>query len=346
MSPQLNRRALFGLSAAAATTALVATAAASNADEPKPKTAATSADTQISIASVYARETAKARGTWSSYVSIPDADGAIAPVVQQRADDLVEAYSVNKIAVATAVLDKIDRGQLRLDQRVDVTSDIVIPDGDGVFNLDGAYPSSVTLGHALATLLTVSDDTAVRLCGLVAPAKEINDILKAKGFPKTQVEPVANPNRFYLGQTTPREMHDLLQKLLKGQLLSTTSTSYLLKLLRSPTAFTDGIRLDMSTDERLRVATKAGWLKDGRNEAGLMFGTASKPVLIYSMFASGTFTGSAAANDANFAATHPAIAARAAMGRAFLDAVSTTPAAEIRLLRAVPQYRYHPSNGG
>ncbi|GAB3957920.1 hypothetical protein GCM10027614_74320 [Micromonospora vulcania] len=95
-----------------------------------------------------------------------------------------------------------------------------MPGGDGIFSLDGAYPSSVTIGHVLANLLTVSDDTAVRLCGLVAPAAEINAILVAKGFPNTQVEPVANPNRFFLGTSTPRETHDLLRALVAGTLLS------------------------------------------------------------------------------------------------------------------------------
>jgi hypothetical protein len=72
---------------------------------------------------------------------------------------------------------------LTLGQRVDVTADILSAEGDGIFRLDGAYPSSVTLGPVLAALLTVSDDTAVRLCGLVCPAKEVNDILVAEGFP-------------------------------------------------------------------------------------------------------------------------------------------------------------------
>src|SRR5262249_12579732 len=153
-----------------------------------------------------------------------------------------------------AVLDKVDRGLLSLTQRVDVTAEIIVPDGDGIFGLDGAYPSSVTLGHVLAALLTISDDTAVRLCGLVAPALEINQILVAKGFPNTQVEPVANPNRFFLGVTTPREMHDLLQALIQGSLLSPSATQFLFGLLRSPIAFTDGIRRTMSSDERLRIA--------------------------------------------------------------------------------------------
>jgi beta-lactamase class A len=268
---------------------------------------------------------------------VADPAGTVEPAVDDKSDDLVEAYSVNKVAVATAVLDKIDRGLLTLDQRVDVTADIVSTEGDGIFRLDGAYPSSITLGHVLAAMLTVSDDTAVRLCGLVCPAREVNDILVAKGFPKTQVEPVANPNRFFLGKTTSREMHDLLRSLVNGTLLSTSSADHLLGVLRSPIAFTDGIRRTMSSAERLRIATKAGWFADGRNEAGVMFDTNGLPVLVYSLFAHGQ------AHPEDFGATHPAVQARAVLGRVFLDAVDDLTGVGPRVMRA-PLYR--PLNGG
>jgi beta-lactamase class A len=252
--------------------------------------------------------------------------------------EVVEAYSVNKIGVATAVLDKVDRGLITLDQQVQVPASIVIPDGDGIIKLDRAYPSAFTAGHVLALLLTVSDDTAVRLSGLLCPALELNEILVAKGFPNTQVVPVANPNRFFLGKTTPRETHDMLQALVKGTLLSATSSDFLLNILRSQVAFTDGIRREMSSDERARVATKAGWFNDGRNEAGIMFDASGKPVLTYSLFAHGQ------AHPEDFGATHPAVQARAAMGPKFLRAVDRIAGAQsARTLAAV---RYRPSNGG
>ncbi len=149
----------------------------------------------------------------------------------------------------------------------------------------------------------------------MAPALEINEILASKGFPNTQVQPVANPNRFFLGLTTPRETHDLLQALVRGTLLAPLSTNYLLGLLRSPIAFTDGIRRTLSSDERARIATKAGWFSDARNEAGIMFDTTGLPVLTNSFFARGQ------ADPDNFGATHPAVQARAIMGRKALDAI-------------------------
>ena len=136
---------------------------------------------------MYQAKSARAGGTWNSAISVANADGTLTPAVQDKPDDVVQAYSVNKVAVATALLDKVDRGLLTLDQRVDVTADIVIPDGDGIFRLDGAYPSSVTLGHVLAALLTVSDDTAVRLCGLLTTSAEINQIIARLFSGSTQI---------------------------------------------------------------------------------------------------------------------------------------------------------------
>ena len=342
LSFKVNRRTALGLGAAAAAGAALGSAPATpglaSAAAPEPASL-TPAQAATRIRNIYERESADAGGTWHCFASVAGADGGRVQAIADEPDLSVEAFSVNKIAVALAVLDKVDRNLLTLDQRVDVTAAIVIPAVEGIFALDGAYPSSVTLGHVIAALLTVSDDTAVRLCGLVCPALELNAILVAKGFPNTQVVPVANPNRFFLGQTTPRETHDLLRQLAAGTLLSPGSTAYLLNVLRSLTSFTDGIRRTMSSDERLRIATKAGWFADGRNEAGIIFDTAGAPALIYAMFANGQ------ADPDNFGATHPAVNARARMGRKFLDTVDKLPASAMARA-SFPAPAYTPSNGG
>jgi beta-lactamase class A len=338
---KLNRRSALGFGTVATASAVLgvtATPTSAAADENAVR------DPARKVAGVYAREVGRAQGVWSSVITVGDATA-----VEVNADTEVEAYSVNKLGVATAVLDKIDRGLLTLDQRVDLTADIVIQDIDGIFALDRAYPSSLTLGNVMANLLTLSDNTAVRLCGLVCPALELNEILRNKGFVVTQVVPVTNPNRFFLGTTTPRETHTLLSKLVAGELLSPTSTDYLLNVIRSTSAFTDGIRLDMRTEERLRVATKAGWFDDGgRNEAGIVFAPDGTPGAIYSLFASGPYAGDDTVTNVDFGATHPAIRARQAIGRTLMDVVDAGAAAPQTKAagRTYPAPQIRVSNGG
>ncbi|CAM3371879.1 serine hydrolase [Stackebrandtia soli] len=332
-----SRRSLFGLGIGAAAASVALTPGVASAEEPAVYAAPDATTASRLIDAVYRWHSGRAGGQWNGYVSIAGTGRPTTIAVDDGSDSVLQALSVNKVPVAVAVMDKVDRGLISLSDQVAVTADIIIPDGDGLFRLDGAYPSVITVGHAIANLLTISDDTAVRLCGLVAPAAEINEILVAKGFPNTQVEPVANPNRFYLGTSTPKEMHDFFNALVAGTLLSPESTAFLLNLLRSPVAFTDGVRREMSSNERLRVATKAGWLNDERHEAGIIFDAAGAPVVTYSLWASGQ----GAPDD--FGATHPAVAARSRMGRAFMSIVDLLPGVSA-LSSPIPPYQ--PTNGG
>jgi beta-lactamase class A len=186
------------------------------------------------------------------------------------------------------------------------------------------------VANFLTAMLLVSDNTAVRMCGRVVPALEINEILAAKGFVHTRVEPVANPNRFFLGTTTPREMHDLLWRLATKTLLKPESCDFLLSVTRWINGYHDGVRRVMSSLERERVATKYGadfnTLGAARHEAGVMFGTDGAPVLVYGLFAEGL------GDLDNYGGTHPAVQAHAKLGRVMFDAVAgtTNPAATAR----------------
>jgi beta-lactamase class A len=281
------------------------------------------------IRRVYARQKANAGGTWYSRIAMVDASGAMAAVVEDDADHVVHGYSVQKLAVATAVLDKVDRGLLRLDQKLDLPADIILG-GSGIYHLHTVWGDDITIANFLTAMLLVSDNTAVRMCGRVAPALEINEILAAKGFVHTRVEPVANPNRFFLGVTTPREMTDLLLRLANKTLLSAGSCDFMLGILRWVNGYHDGIRRNMSSTERSRVASKYGadfnTLGAARHEAGVMFGADGAPVLVYGLFAEGL------GELDNYGATHPAVQAHARLGRVMFDAVAgtTNPAATAR----------------
>ena len=291
------------------------------------------------IRRTYLQQKARAGGVWYSHVAIVDPAGVPQPIVEDDPDHVVHGYSVQKLAVATAVLDKVDRGELALADRVELTGDIILG-GSGIYHLHGVWGDQITVANFLTAMLLVSDNTAVRLCGLVCPALEINEILAAKGFQHTRVEPVANPNRFFLGVTTPREMHDLLWRLATKTLLSPSACDFLLSITRWVNGYHDGIRRNMSSTERSRVATKYGAEEDetgaARHEVGIMFGTDGTPVLTYAFFADGL------GDPGNYGATHPAVQAHAVLGRTMLDTVGTVtnPGAARHVVPG-----YHPVDG-
>ncbi len=332
MSIGLSRRAL-GLGAAAATAAAIGTSTPAEA----------AATGSASIAQTYKRQKAKAGGTWHTHIAGVDAAGVPQPIVQDDADHVTQGYSVQKLAVATAVMDKIDRGQLSLGQKLDLPADIILG-GSGIYHLHTVWGDEITVANFLTAMLLVSDNTAVRMCGRVVPAAEINEILAAKGFVHTRVQPVANPNRFFLGTTTPREMHDLLWRLATRTLLTPASCDFLLSITRWVNGYHDGVRRTMSSHERSRVATKYGadfnTLGASRHEAGIMFGTDGAPKLTYAMFAEGL------GDLDNYGSTHPAVQAHAVLGRTMLDNLPTGPAAPAARTATRKPPAFTPVNGG
>jgi len=332
MSMHLSRRTALGLGAATAALAIGS-----------PAEAAMSGPACIRAA--YEREKAKAGGTWHTHIAGVDATGAPVPIVEDDIDHVTQGYSVQKLAVATAVMDKIDRGELQLGQKLDLPADIILG-GSGIYFLHTVWGDEITIANFLTAMLLVSDNTAVRMCGRVVPAAEINEILAAKGFTHTRVEPVANPNRFYLGTTTPREMHDLLWRLATKTLLSPESCTFLLSITRWINGYMDGVRRVMSSEERSRVATKYGadfnTLGASRHEAGIMFVLEGLPKLTYAMFAEGL------ADLHNYGSTHPAVQAHAKLGRAMMDNLpaGAPSATAIQAARAERLRPFVPVNGG
>jgi beta-lactamase class A len=335
MSATFSRRSALSLGAAATATATLGTAS--------PAAAAPPAGPDC-ISDTYRRQKEKAGGTWHTHIAGVDSAGAPDVIVEDDADHVTQGYSVQKLAVATAVMDKVDRGELTLGQKLDLQADIILG-GSGIYFLHTVWGDDITVANFLTAMLLVSDNTAVRMCGRVVPAAEINEILAAKGFVHTRVEPVANPNRFYLGTTTPREMHDLLWRLATKTLLSPESCGFLLSITRWINGYMDGVRRVMSSAERSRVATKYGadfnTLGASRHEAGIMFGADGLPKLTYAMFAEGL------GDLDNYGSTHPAVQAHAVLGRTMMDNLPAGTAAALRAAVApdlVPPFV--PNNGG
>jgi beta-lactamase class A len=313
----MERRDVIKLGAAVtAGGAILGSASAAHAEQVSTQAAATSA---AQIKSIWDYETGNAGGTWQGYITLLNG-GSPVVAVDQNSTSVKTAASVNKLGIALAVLDKIDRGELALDDRITLTPDIILT-GSGFYFHQTAYGDELTVANVLVAMLLTSDNTSVRLCGLVCPPVEINETLEAKGFTDTRVVPSAtNPNRMGLGSTTTYETNDLLARLAKGELLSQSSTRFMLGVLTGLSGYHDGFRRNMSSVERARIAMKYGADDANRNESGVVYNTAGVPVLVYS------FMAQYADNWGNYGATHPAVQAHAKMGRKMLNAVNAMSA--------------------
>lgn len=270
------------------------------------------------IRRAYARETRLAGGKWFSYVTMASG-GEQTTVIDVDRDHEILAASVNKLAMAVALMDKVDRGELRMDQKVELTADVIESGSgsSGMWHLQKTYGDNLTLANVVTTLLIASEDSALPLIARVLPRDELNAILERKGFAVTRVsEDDEDPTRFFHGVTTPAEMHRLLTGLADGTLLAPSSCEFLLTIMRwSEPGYTDGIRRVMSSEERGRVAAKYGAYEDRRHEIGIMFDRDGSVALTYAFFAAEL------PDMENYGATHAAVQARSVLGRTMLDVV-------------------------
>ncbi|MFE3192443.1 serine hydrolase [Nocardia sp. NPDC059240] len=260
----------------------------------------------------YRAVTGLAGGRWHCLVS-DLGSGKPETVVEEDADFVIEGASVQKLAVMTALMSEVDAGRVKLSDTTTLDAEMVA-DGSGLYLNQAAFGDQLTVANLLTTMLQVSDNTAVRLMSRFVSGDQINDTLDRLGFKQTRVTPVPGDSKFYLGYTTPRENNDLLYRLGSGTLLSKESTQAVLRIMTwSSVGYTDGVRRNMSSDERARFATKHGASDDKRHDTGIMFDTAGSPLVVFSFFADQS-------PDAdNYGATNPIVEAHATLGRALLD---------------------------
>lgn len=130
-----------------------------------------------------------------------------------RADEAFPTASMIKVPILVGTFDAVEQGKLRFDQPLIYTDSLLYEGHD----LIGALEDSATVPLAKLALLmiTTSDNTAsLWLQGLVGGAA-INEWLGAHGFDSTRVNSRVPGredarSRHGWGQTTPREMAELL----------------------------------------------------------------------------------------------------------------------------------------
>jgi beta-lactamase class A len=141
-----------------------------------------------------------------------------------HADTLFPTASMIKIPITLGMFDRIEKGEIKYDS-VLTYRDSLLYEGDDIL---GSFKDGekITLSKVLMLMITTSDNTASLWCQLMAgTGTTINSLLEKNGLPYTRVNSrtpgrEAARARYGWGQTTPREMAELVVRIREGRIIS------------------------------------------------------------------------------------------------------------------------------
>ncbi len=186
-------------------------------------------------------------------------------------DTVFPTASMVKVPILVGIMDKIQKGELQYNQEL-IYKDSLLYAGEDIL---GSFKSGekIALSKVMMLMLTMSDNTAsLWLQSLAGTGARINVILDSLGLRDTRVNsrtPGREENRkqFGWGQTTPREMSTLMEKIYRGQVISPEASERMLRVLGRNYHDVNGIS---QVPPYVFVASKTGEVNQSRNETILV----------------------------------------------------------------------------
>ena len=188
-----------------------------------------------------------------------------------NADELFPTASMIKVPIMVAVFDAIERGELEFDQKL-IYTDSLLYEGDDIL---GAFSDSseITLSKVLMLTITMSDNTAALWSQhLAGTGAKINEWLSHNGFDSTRVNSRTPGRRddwevYGWGQTTPREMAELIVQIREGNVVSAAASEMMYRYLTR--IYWNGEALSQ-IPPWIQTASKQGAVSQSRSETVLV----------------------------------------------------------------------------
>ena len=184
-----------------------------------------------------------------------------------NADTIFPTASIVKLPILIGVMDKIEKGELEYHQKL-VYRDSIKYGGSGLMQF---FNDSVEteLSVLMSLMITYSDNTTSLWCqALAGGGVRINEIMEDLGFEHTRVNS-RTPGRediwkvYGWGQTTPREMAQLLVKIRWGEVISQKASERMYRLMSN--IFYDEYALS-AVPAHIQTASKQGMVNASRSE--------------------------------------------------------------------------------
>jgi beta-lactamase class A len=153
-----------------------------------------------------------------------------------NADTIFPTASMIKVPILVGIMDKIQRNELSYHQLMEY-KDSLLYEGEDIL---GSFKSGekIAFKKVVMLMLTTSDNTAsLWLQSLAGTGTRINEILDSIGFKYTRVNS-RTPGRedyrtlYGWGQTTPREMASLFEKIYRGEIIGKEASETMLRALK------------------------------------------------------------------------------------------------------------------
>lgn len=188
-----------------------------------------------------------------------------------NADTLFPTASMIKVPILLKTFDAIERGELDYQQELTYRDSLYYPGDD----LLGSFQDGETLPLSKAVLLmqTTSDNTAsLWLQHLSGTGTAINEWLADRGFEGTRVNSRTEGRdddweRYGWGQTTPREMAELVTMIRNGEAVSPAASEEMYRILTRTYWNEESISQIPPT---VQAASKQGFVSHSRSEVVLV----------------------------------------------------------------------------
>jgi len=156
-------------------------------------------------------------------------------IAEQEQDTLFPTASMIKVSILIGVMEKIEKGELEY-HGVQIYNDSLLYEGVDIL---GSFKTGekIELSKLLMLMMSMSDNTAsLWLQSLAGGGLRVNQLLDSLGFSQTRVNSRTagrenNRNVYGWGQTTPREMAGLFEKIYKGEVISKKASERMLRLM-------------------------------------------------------------------------------------------------------------------
>lgn len=188
-----------------------------------------------------------------------------------NADTIFPTASMIKIPITIGMFSKIENGKVKYDTVLTYKDSLLYAGED----LLGSFKQGekIALAKVMMLMITTSDNTASLWCqSLAGTGTEINEVLAKAGLQSTRVNSrtpgrEANRTKYGWGQTTPKEMAELLVKVREGKIVSPRASERIYRNLVR--IYWDSEALSQ-IPPYIQVASKQGAVNQSRSEVVLV----------------------------------------------------------------------------